>query len=160
MTKVKTMALAVVLALATLNAASAPASARGTAVPIKGAGTGAISFHPATGAFTGEESGVSSHLGKYTLHLQGVGARAADGNVTGSGTVTIVAANGDQLTGTFTLTGDGETQRVDVTITGGTGRFAHASGTLTVICVSGPPRQEGQMLVLEHECTLKGEISY
>jgi hypothetical protein len=160
LTKLKAIALAVVLALAALALASAPASACGKAASIKGNGTGTISFNTATGAFTGEESGVSSHLGKYTLRLQGVGTRSADGTVTGSGTVTIVAANGDRLMGTFTGTGSSQAPRVVVTITGGTGRFASASGTLTVICISGAPRQEGQLVVIEHECTLKGQISY
>jgi hypothetical protein len=160
MTKIKAIALTTVLALAVLTPALAPASAGGKAKPIKGHGAGTITFDTATGAFTGRESGVMSHLGKYRLRLRGVGTYAADGTVTGSGSVTIVAANGDRLTGTFTLTGRDETNRVVVTITGGTGRFAHARGTLTVICVSGPPRQEGQLLVFEHKCTVKGKLSY
>lgn len=161
MAKIKMMALAGVLALTVLLAASVPASAGGSAVTITGHGTGTIRLDTATGAFTGEESGVSSYLGKYTVHLQGRATLAADGTVTGTGTATIVAANGDQLTGDFTVTGNGQTQRVVVTITGGTGRFANATGTLTVICHSaGPPHQEGAVLVLEHKCTMKGTVSH
>jgi len=159
MRNIKMTALAGVLALTALLAASAPASAGGGAMTISGHGTGVIRLDTATGAFTGEESGVSSDLGKYTLRLQGVGTSSADGTFTGSGTVTIVAANGDQLMGTFTVTGRGETNRVVVTITGGTGRFANATGTLTVICVSGPPQQEGATLVLKHKCTMEGTVS-
>jgi hypothetical protein len=92
-----------------LNAASAPASAGGKAKSITGHGTGAIGFNTATGAFTGKESGVISHLGQYTLRLEGVGSRSPDGTVTGSGTVTILAANGDRLKGAFTLTGRDQT---------------------------------------------------
>jgi hypothetical protein len=161
MMKIRAIALALLLAFATLMSASAPASAgEATSVPVQGSGSGTIRFNTSTGDFTGEESGVSSHLGKYSLHLQGHGARATDGSVTGNGSVTIVAANGDELTGTFTLQGDGETQRVAVSITGGTGRFAEAQGTLTVVCRSKSAQQEGDTLVLRHDCTMTGRISY
>ena len=73
----------------------------------------------------------------------------------------MVAANGDQATGTFTLTGREPTRTVLVTITGGTGRFANASGTMTVICVSsGSAAQEGQTVVINNDCTIEGGISY
>jgi VCBS repeat-containing protein len=160
MAKIKMMALAGVLALTMLVAASVPASASGRAVAITGHGTGTIRLDAATGAFTGAESGVSSVLGTYTVHLQGQATLAADGTVAGIGTATIVAANGDQLTGDFTVTGDGQTQTVVVTITGGTGRFKNATGTLTVICDAGPAHQEGAVLVLEHKCTMNGTASY
>ena len=99
------------LALAVLSPASALANAGGTDRPIKGAGTGTISLDPATGAFTGVVPGVSSHLGDITVHIEGVGARAADGTFAGSGTATLVAANGDEVTGTITLTQDGAPRR-------------------------------------------------
>ena len=126
----KAVALAgAVLALAVLSPASAVATAGGTDLPIKGSGTGTISLDPASGAFTGVVPGVSSHLGTITVHIEGVGAPAADGTFAGSGTATLVAANGDQVTGTITLSQtalpDGHTTtRVVLTITGGTGRFA------------------------------------
>jgi hypothetical protein len=159
MARIKMMSVAGVLALTVLVAA-VPASAVGRAVTITGSGTGTIRLDAATGAFTGGESGVARVLGTYTVHLQGHATLAADGTVTGTGTATIVAANGDQLTGDFTVTGDGQTQTVVVTITGGTGRFANATGTLTVTCDSGPSHQEGAVIVLEHECTMKGTVSY
>jgi hypothetical protein len=49
---------------------------------------------------------------------------------------------------------------VVITITGGTGRFADASGTLTVICLAGPPSQVGQLEVSEFECTIRGQLSH
>ena len=154
-----------VVALAVLSPASALANTGGTDRPIKGAGTGTISLEPATGAFTGVVPGVSSHLGDITVHIEGVGARAADGTFAGSGTATLVAANGDEMTGSITLSQtalpDGHTvTTVVVTITGGTGRFAGASGTLTVICLSGPPSQVGATLLIKAECKFTGRISY
>ena len=129
--------------------------------PIRGRSRGTISINTATGALTGEESGVISHLGKQTIRLQGVSTLSGDGTVAGSGTVTMVAANGDQVTGTFTLTGREPTLTVLVTITGGTGRFADASGTMTVICASsGSPTQQAQTLVIKTDCTANGVISY
>ena len=94
-----------------------------------------------------------------------MGARAADGTFAGSGTATLVAANGDEVTGSITLTQtalpDGHTvTTVVVTIAGGTGRFANASGTLTVICLSGPPSQVGATLLIKAECKFTGQISY
>ena len=93
-----------------------------------------------------------------------MGAPAADGTFAGGGTATLVAANGDQVTGTITLSQtalpDGHTTtRVVLTITGGTGRFADASGTLTVICRSGPPSHVGAMLLISAECEFTGHIS-
>jgi hypothetical protein len=159
MKKIKAVVLTSVLVLGTLMVAAPRALAGDKAASIEGSGTGRLWVNTTTGAVTGHDSGVSSHLGRYTADIQGHAERADDGTLTGSGTVTIVAANGDQLTGPFTLSGDGETQTVVVTITGGTGRFTNASGTLTVICrSSGPPREEGDTLVFDHECTMKGTI--
>jgi hypothetical protein len=160
MTKHKVTALALVLALAVLSPASALAKPGGTDRPVKGAGSGTISLDPQTGAFTGDAEGVSSHLGKYTVHLEGTGAPTPEANFSGSGTVTIVAANGDRMTGTFTLTTTGPTTTVVVTINDGTGRFADASGTLTVICLTSPWSQVGQTLLSEIECRMTGQISY
>jgi hypothetical protein len=79
-----------------------------------------------------EGTGTATHLGKYTEHV------TLQVNVlTGSaiGTATFVAANGDTLTasvvGPATPTSPGVLSLVEVyTITGGTGRFAAATGTL------------------------------
>jgi hypothetical protein len=153
------------LAFAILSPASALAKAEGTDRPIKGSGTGTITLDPVTGAFTGVVPGVSSELGKVTVQIEGAGAPTSDGTFAGSGTVTIVAASGDELTGTMTLTQTvlptgRTTTTVAVTITGGTERFADASGTLTVICQSGPPSLVGGLLLIKAECKFTGQISY
>jgi hypothetical protein len=159
MKKPKATALALVLALATLGPASALANAGGTDRPVKGAGSGTISLDQA-GAFTGEAKGVSGHLGNYTVHLEGTGAPTPEANFFGSGTATAVAANGDEFTGTVTVTTTGPTTTVVVKVTGGTGRFADASGTLTIICRTISLSQAGQLLISEVQCRLTGEISY
>jgi hypothetical protein len=159
MRSIKLMTLAGVLVLPALLAASTPATAAGKAITIDGHGAGTIRLDPTTGAFAGEESGVSSRLGRYMVRLQGQASVAADGSVTGAGAATITAANGDRLTGSFTVTGQDQTQTVVMTVTGGTGRFANATGTITVICHSEPPHQDGQTLVLEHKCKMEGTLS-
>src|SRR4051794_29591860 len=75
-----------VLAFAVLSPASVLANAGETDRPIKGSGTGTISLNPATGAFTGVVPGLSSHLGRVTVQIEGVGARLSDGSFAGSGT--------------------------------------------------------------------------
>ena len=80
-------------------------------------------------------TGVATHLGKYSAHVDADG-EIIGGEVVGHGTFTLVAANGDQLTGTVQFTGplpssDFHTTTAVLTITGGTGRFADASGTIT-----------------------------
>jgi hypothetical protein len=150
---------------ATLSAASASATTGGNDRPIAGNGTGTISVDPATGAFTGVIPGFSSHLGKVDVQTAGVVAPTPDGTFAGSGSATIVAANGDELTGSITLTqealpGGRFITTIELTITGGTGRFADATGDLTVICHSGPPDQVGGILVITANCEFTGQVSY
>jgi hypothetical protein len=166
MTMYKAIVLAgLVLGLTTLSPISALANAGGTERTVNGTGSITISLDPRTGAFTGDATGISSHLGDLTVRVEGAGRVTPDGTFAGSGTVTITAANGDQLTGTFTLTttdlfAGGGTTTVIVTITGGTGRFADATGTLTIVCRAGPPSHIGALLVIEGDCTMTGRISY
>ena len=79
-------------------------------------------------------SGTATHLGRFTI--ESVFTVLAPPQSTASGKATWTAANGDQIftttTGraiiTFPVAAIGETH----TITGGTGRFAQASGTIMV----------------------------
>ncbi len=71
---------------------------------------------------------MAAHIGKYTNGLEGTAAIIPP-ETFASGTQIIVAANGDQLTGSFALESMGvdptaphETTIV-TTVTGGTGRF-------------------------------------
>jgi hypothetical protein len=81
-----------------------------------------------------EGEGTASHLGRFTVVADFTLNLAA---FTASGRVTYTAANGDVLTGTATgraaVGGGIATVTETVTITGGTGRFAGATGTLTVV---------------------------
>ena len=76
-------------------------------------------------------TGTATHLGRFTLEIPHTVNFAT---ATGDGTYTFTAANGDTLTADFT----GEAQvgpiisiEEHATITGGTGRFAGATGTFT-----------------------------
>jgi hypothetical protein len=157
-----------VFALAALAPASAPAKAGGTDRPVKGTALGGFTAAVATLHIATDVSGVMTHLGKYASHFEG-SAEIAGGRTLGEGTFTTVAANGDELTGTFTLNGplpSGEvhTATVVLTITGGTRRFADASGTITVQLLLTPscflePSCPGA-LVETLEGQLTGTISY
>ncbi len=113
------------------------AKAGGTDRPMQGTTLGDVTVTLAPGLpMEVDVTGVATHLGKYTGHLEGT-AEIIGGTVFGEGTFTLVAANGDQLSGTFALTGPPSSGAVHpvssvLTITGGTGRFADASGTMTV----------------------------
>jgi hypothetical protein len=76
---------------------------------------------------------------------------------------TIVAANGDKL---FTTTSGAGTlgppvqNTVANTITGGTGRFAHASGTFTTTGVSTAVSIVGSIETVTIATTFEGTIGY
>lgn len=138
----KAIALAgLALALAILSPASALAKAGGTDRPVKGTVSGNAQVNLLTGDWAVDFAGVSTHVGNYTVHAEGTSEFLPNGTLVGTGTATIVAANGDQITGTVeTSTADPapgvHTGTTVMTITGGTGRFADASGVLTTFVTS------------------------
>ena len=80
----------------------------------------------------GSAEGTATHLGRYTAEFNAT-VNVLDGTSTGS--FTFRAANGDQLFCTFVGLGVGEPIAAiteTLTITGGTGRLAGASGSLVV----------------------------
>ena len=119
----------------TTLSSSAAAAPHGTARPLTGTGTGTTTINLTTGAATSD----------FTGHLSSLGAESGYDNLTFTltgpstysytGTRTFVAANGDKLfsaiTGKGTLTRTTAKSTETDTITGGTGRFAGASGTYT-----------------------------
>jgi hypothetical protein len=138
-----------VLALAVLSPASALAKAGGTDRPVKGTASGNVTATlGAPLGLTLDLTGRATHVGKYRVHLEGDGRFIGGEVVVDDGTWTLAAANGDHLTGTWTFTGpfrtDVHATTAVLTITGGTGRFADASGTITAqnletpTCIAGP----------------------
>jgi hypothetical protein len=122
-----------VLAVAALSPAAALGAAKGTDRPLKGTLTATAHDNLSTGTATADGTFLFTHLGKGTFHLDATGTGITGNTFTATGTTTFVAANGDRLFTTFTSTGTftpAENTTVE-TITGGTGRFADASGTFT-----------------------------
>jgi hypothetical protein len=105
----------------------------GTDLPFRGSYTSVIEVPPPSARGTVE--GTATHLGRFT----GTATAEVDGNFA-TGKFTFIAANGDQLSGTFL--GEGVfmppstvTRTERATIENGTGRFAGATGTFTMVTV-------------------------
>jgi hypothetical protein len=152
--------------LALLGATPASADARCKDRPLKGTLSGFVTLTPANGNFQGDVTGILSRFGSVTAHQAGRVAPDASGHYTGSSTWSIVAANGDTLIGTATLDVQGppigaHTTTMVATVTGGTGRFAHASGTFTTVFLVTPHTPfNGESLVHRVEGTTTGQIRY
>ncbi len=128
-------------AVAAATALSRPAAppTHGTVRPVTGTGagtgTGTMTLSLVTGVATDDFTGHLSPLGAGTGHDNLTFTPTGASTFSYTGTRTFVAANGDKLfsaitgKGTFTRTTAHSTETD--TITGGTGRFAGASGTLT-----------------------------
>lgn len=127
------VSLIAVLALAFISAGPAAA---GDQVPFRGrlAGTVTVTpLNPPVASVLIEATGNATLLGRYTLevpHLVNQATRTA------TGAYVFTAANGDTLTADFagqaTLVSPGVLRTVETaTITGGTGRFAGATGSFT-----------------------------
>ena len=123
-------AFAVSLASVAVSAVAAETPFKGTANAVE---TSEFAFPILS--VTRDGTGTATYLGKYTSHL------TAQVNVLTShatGAATFTAANGDTLTATV----DGQSTPTTIpgvisivetyTITGGTGRFADATGTITL----------------------------
>ena len=105
-------------------------------VPFKGRLAGTQSATPLEPPFVfvnGSATGTATQLGQFTVefpHTVNFVTR------TGDGTYTFTAANGDTLTADFTGQAQGASPLISLvehaTVTGGTGRFAGATGTFTV----------------------------
>ena len=111
--------------------------ATGQEVPFKGslAGTFTISDTFPIATVSANLTGNATHLGRFTLSLPHE-VNVAANPISATGTFVFIAANGDQVSGTFTgLVDSGVPPVIHVTetatITGGTGRFAGATGGFT-----------------------------
>jgi len=136
MTRKRHMLVVMLIAIGTIGIAGNPASAASThQVPFHASFSGTAAFTSATTAlFTG--TGTASHLGRSTNvnHITVSGPANCPGGFANINIETLTAANGD----TLVLTGDHDQGcptgpnavhgTGDWTVTGGTGRFARATG--------------------------------
>jgi hypothetical protein len=158
------------LAIGALAPASVLAKAGGSDLPFKGSFTGTSTYFPTTCAAHISLTGNATHFGLATIEQDACITHTADNMVYTivSATWTMTAADGDQLWGTATGTGTRAdpshvTYLVDRISTGGTGRFADASATSTVVMYvhtlyveAGPP----PLAHNELEGTLDGLLSW
>jgi len=129
-------------------AASQTSALRGTELPFDGTFTGTSvsclldgTCPPDTLIVTGRKTGEATQLGRFTAITVAKLAFPPTGDPA-TGTWDSTAANGDRLFATAVFTQDQfippnvSHVRVDATISGGTGRFAAATGAFTVRVVS------------------------
>jgi hypothetical protein len=150
-----------VLGVAVLSPAPALGAANGTDRPLTGTSTSTSTFNLATGAGTTDGTSQLSHFGTTTFHNDFTFTITGD-TITLTGTDTEVAANGDKLFSTFTITGTVSTGKSTgvFTVTGGTGRFAGASGTFTTTNTSTIVSTVGTIITTHDTNTVNGRISY
>ncbi len=125
----------------------------GSELPFKGTYEGLETVDPVSGHHHLEDvTGNATHLGQFT-----VTAEWTLGPTGGSGTSTWTAANGDELSTTFTRSGVVVPPIITFTethtITSGTGRFANASGTFTVV------QTRGLSMPYNNSATIDGTIN-
>ena len=158
---------ALVVALAVVSPAAAMAAAGGTDRPLKGTASGTVRLNLVTHDYVAEVTGTTTHSGLYGARDEGSGAFLPDFSFSATGEMSIVVANGDEIHGPSMLTtspftpGAVEHTTTQVTtVTGGTGRFEGATGTLTGHYDITPIGVEGPTLVNHVEGTIEGSISY
>jgi hypothetical protein len=155
------------LALAVLAPGAAVAKRGGTDRPAKATSSGTTTVNVATTPFQASGVGTArvSHLGKSTYSSTYTVTLTGGNTFTVAGNQTVVAANGDMLfqsftgSGTFSGTfGIDQTTETSVvwTVTGGTGRFADASGSLTGTAFT----ETLSGATASQTTTAKGRISY
>jgi len=127
------------IALAMLFSLAGPATAA-EQVPFKGTLDATVTITPINPPVVSvviEGSGNGTHLGLYSIEFAAVVNQATRTQV-GLATIVITAANGDTITaegsgGQATPVAPGVLSTVDpATITGGTGRFAGATGSIVI----------------------------
>jgi hypothetical protein len=158
-------ALALALALVVVSPGSAQTKAGSTDHPVTGhlVGVGSpTSALPPGNYFGGEQTGVISGLSSRRVAYQAQGTYAKNGSGTYdlTGTVIIVTKSGAAVTGTYHgTTSTGVHVAATVHITGGSGRFADASGTWKQ--TDHNTQTPGQTFPNQSAITIKkGHISY
>ena len=160
-----TLLAGAVLALALLGGSAALADTGGTNRPFKGTVSGPRLFDLSTGSFVADLTGTESHLGRVTYDITGTVIVTGLNSFTVSGTGGVTAANGDQLFTAFSGSGTidaagGTAGQSAITVTGGTGRFAGASGEQTDRFSAPPGSLNGTTLTGPITDSFTGTISY
>lgn len=155
---------AAALALA-VGPASAGAKNEDNYRTVKGYATGTDSVNVQTLDITADARGDLSHLGDTTAHFAVDADRTQEGTVAGTGDFTLAAANGNELTGTFTLAGPAPSLgahevRLVLDVNGGSGRFADADGELRTTQQVTPRSLVNGILHQDSEGPIAGRISY
>jgi hypothetical protein len=154
----------VVFAVAALSPAAAQGATHGTDRPLNGTITAIAIDNLVTRTAIVDGTFRFTHFGKGAFHEEALVATGPGPNYTG--TETYVAANGDTLfatvasTGTITFNPLGGHSTTVETITGGTGRFADATGTFTTTRVAVVASIVGSILTDHFTGTAQGQISY
>ena len=152
------------LAVGVLVPSSALAAAGGSDLPLKGSFSGTTVHNLATGHLDGVSTGEFTHFGSSTLEQSVQVTATGPTSRSWSGTWTLTAANGDQLSGTSVGTGTLTdpthiTFVLDYASTGGTGRFADASATFIITLYFHRVALVNGISYGEHEATLDGRLS-
>ena len=156
------------LALAVALPGAAVAKQGGTDRPVQGSGTSTDTVDLSTGAGAGDGTVLMSHLGRSTYRDSFTVTPTGPNTLAITGVATFTAASGDQLYATLAVSGTltgfavGDTGHSTgvFTITGGTGRFADASGSLTAAFDAKVASLVGATLVDRNAFALQGRISY
>jgi hypothetical protein len=134
---IRKMITPIILALAALVAlgpTSAAAEDHRTTYPLQGKVRGIVSVNVQSLEIIGISRGKMSHVGKTLTHMRGT---VAPPGVPYTGPFTILARNNsDRITGTYSLIGGAPNPnfhpaRMTLTITGGTGRYSGATGSIS-----------------------------
>lgn len=150
-------AAGLLLVIAALAPASALAKHPGQVQHLKGRAKG-ISCNTA-GNFTNESTGVGTMLGRFTRTASGSGVLNGT-TFEGSGSFTVTAANGDMLSGTFTVVSIGDTATIEASITGGTGRFEGVTGAVTEVLHETVISEEGETICASDRGTFSGHLAF
>jgi hypothetical protein len=148
--------------LAVFGTGVAYGATKGTDRPFRGQSQSTTTIDLAAGTGTTDGTSQLSHFGTTTFHNDFTFTLTGPDTFTMVGTDTEVAANGDELFSDFAITGTlstGESTGA-FTVTGGTGRFEHASGTSTIVATSKIVSVEGTTVTTHDTNTIDGRISY
>jgi hypothetical protein len=152
------------VALVALGPAGATGATNATQRPILGFANGTTTVNLTTGAGTTVNHGYLLGIGLFTGNSSPTFAFTGPSTFSGTGTGSLVTANGNEvfLTSSVsgTLSGTAVTARTVDTITGGTGRFVGAGGQFTITAKGTSASTVGSTETFTTLGIWKGTISY